>query len=52
MGVATLIAGYVYAWGGALSYVAMAAIAALSLAAALRLIQIWNGAVLPERSAT
>jgi PPP family 3-phenylpropionic acid transporter len=52
MGVATLIAGYIYSWGGALSYVAMAGIAAVSLAAALRLIQVWNGAVLAERPAT
>ena len=43
MGVATLLAGYLYAQAGALTYVAMAAIAAISLAAAVRLIQIWNG---------
>lgn len=51
MGVATLIAGYVYAQAGPLSYVAMAAIAAVSLAAALRLIQVWNGGVLVARPA-
>jgi PPP family 3-phenylpropionic acid transporter len=51
MGVATLIAGYVYAQAGPLSYVAMAAIAAVSLGAALRLIQVWNGGVLVERRA-
>jgi PPP family 3-phenylpropionic acid transporter len=51
MGVATLITGYVYAQAGPLSYVAMAAIAAVSLAAALRLIQVWNGGVLVARAA-
>ncbi|WP_051112060.1 MFS transporter [Hyphomicrobium denitrificans] len=51
MGVATLIAGYAYAQAGPLSYVAMAAIAAVSLGAALRLLQIWNGAVLVPRPA-
>lgn len=51
MGVATLIAGYVYAQAGPLSYVAMAAIAAVSLGAALRLIQVWNGGVLVARAA-
>lgn len=49
MGVATLIAGYVYAQAASLSYVAMAAIAAVSLAAALRLMQIWNGGLLVAR---
>jgi PPP family 3-phenylpropionic acid transporter len=52
MGVATLIAGFFYAQGGAFAYVAMAAIAAVSLAAALRLIQVWNGSVLAERPVT
>lgn len=51
MGVATLIAGYVYAQAGPLSYVAMAVIAAVSLAAALRLLQVWNGGVLVARPA-
>jgi PPP family 3-phenylpropionic acid transporter len=51
MGVATLIAGYVYAQAGPLSYVAMAAIAAVSLGAALRLIQVWNGGMLVVRPA-
>lgn len=51
MGVATLIAGYVYAQAGPLSYVAMAVIAAVSLGAALRLIQVWNGGVLVARPA-
>lgn len=51
MGVATLIAGYVYAQAGPLSYVAMAVIAAVSLWAALRLIQVWNGGVLVARPA-
>ena len=46
MGFTTLIAGYVYASSGALSYVAMAAIATVSLIAALRLVQMWNGGVL------
>jgi PPP family 3-phenylpropionic acid transporter len=52
MGAATLIAGSIYDWGGALSYVAMAGIATISLVAALRLIQVWNGAVLAENPAT
>jgi PPP family 3-phenylpropionic acid transporter len=52
MGLTTLIAGYVYACAGALSYIAMAAIAAVSLAAAWRLIQLWNGGVLIARPAT
>ena len=46
MGVATLIAGYLYTEAAPLSYVAMAVIAAVSLGAALRLIQIWDGGVL------
>jgi PPP family 3-phenylpropionic acid transporter len=46
MGFTTLIAGYIYASSGALSYIAMAAIAAVSLIAALRLVQMWNGGVL------
>lgn len=51
MGVATLVAGYLYAQVGALTYVAMAAIAMISLTAALRLIQIWDGRELVARSA-
>lgn len=51
MGIATLIAGYFYAENGPLSYVAMAAIAAVSLAAAVRLMQTWNGSVLIVRPA-
>ena len=43
MGCATLIAGWVYADAGSLSYLAMAAIAAVSLMAALRLVKTWNG---------
>lgn len=50
MGVATLIAGYVYADAGPLAYVAMAAVAAVSLAAAMRLSQTWDGGVLVLRS--
>jgi PPP family 3-phenylpropionic acid transporter len=45
------VAGYLYAQVGALTYVAMAAIAMISLTAALRLIQIWNGRELVARSA-
>jgi PPP family 3-phenylpropionic acid transporter len=51
MGIATLIAGYVYAWAGALSYLAMVAIAVVSLAAAVRLIHIWDGRTLVARPA-
>ena len=43
MGCATLIAGSVYADAGSLSYLAMAAIAAVSLMAALRLVKTWSG---------
>lgn len=43
MGCATLIAGWVYADAGSLCYLAMAAIAAVSLMAALRLVKTWNG---------
>ena len=43
MGCATLIAGWAYADAGSLSYLAMAAIAAVSLLAALRLVKTWNG---------
>ena len=43
MGCATLIAGWFYADAGSLSYLAMAAIAAVSLTAALRLVKTWNG---------
>ena len=43
MGCATLIAGWVYADAGSLSYLAMAAIAAVSLMAALRLVKTWSG---------
>jgi PPP family 3-phenylpropionic acid transporter len=50
MGVATLIAGYVYADAGPLAYVAMAAVAAVSLAAAMRLSQTWDGGELVLRS--
>jgi PPP family 3-phenylpropionic acid transporter len=50
MGVATLIAGYVYADAGPLAYVAMAAVAVVSLAAAIRLSQTWDGGVLVLRS--
>jgi PPP family 3-phenylpropionic acid transporter len=52
MGMATLLAGYLYAQAGALTYVAMAAIATISLAAAVRLIQVWNGGELVARPAT
>lgn len=52
MGVATLIAGYFYAEAGPLSYVAMAVIAAVSLGAAVRLMQTWNGGVLIVREAS
>lgn len=51
MGIATLIAGYVYAWAGALSYLVMVAIAVVSLAAAVRLIHIWDGRTLVARQA-
>lgn len=51
MGVATVIAGGLYVAGGAQSYLAMAAISALALAAAFRLHLIWDGGlVLDERS--
>ena len=49
MGLATLIAGYLYTEAGPLSYVAMAAIAVVSLGAAVRLMQVWNGGVLVAR---
>jgi PPP family 3-phenylpropionic acid transporter len=49
MGIATVIAGYLYTDAGPLSYVAMAMIAGVSFAAALRLIQVWNGGVLLTR---
>jgi PPP family 3-phenylpropionic acid transporter len=52
MGCATLIAGWFYASSGALSYVAMAGIAAISLAAALRLLNTWNGGALVAQPAT
>lgn len=52
MGIATLIAGYFYAEAGPLSYVAMAVIAAVSLGAAVRLMQTWNGGVLIVREAS
>jgi PPP family 3-phenylpropionic acid transporter len=51
MGFTTLVAGYVYSSSGALSYLAMAAIAAVSLIAALRLVQMWNGGVLVAQPA-
>lgn len=46
MGAATLIAGWLYAPDGAAAYLAMAAIAAISLAAAVRLAQVWRGETL------
>jgi PPP family 3-phenylpropionic acid transporter len=49
MGIATLIAGYLYTEAGPLSYVAMAAIAVVSLGAAVRLMQVWDGGVLLAR---
>jgi PPP family 3-phenylpropionic acid transporter len=52
MGCATLIAGWFYARSGALSYVAMAGIAAISLAAALRLLNTWNGGALVAQPST
>lgn len=48
MGAATLIAGAVYARAGALSYLAMAAIAAIAFGAALRLISVWDGGPILE----
>ena len=48
MGIATLIAGRIYAvLGSGPSYAAMAVISLLSLTAAWRLRQLWDGAVLP-----
>lgn len=47
MGVATLIAGWIYAHAGAWSYLAMVVISALSLAFSVRLSLMWNGGVLP-----
>lgn len=52
MGVATLIAGYVYTEAGSFSYVAMAAISIVSLGAAVRLMQIWDGGMLAVRPTT
>lgn len=46
MGCATLIAGWLYATAGFLSYIGMAVIAAISLVAALRLVKIWDGRLL------
>lgn len=51
MGVATLIAGYVYAEAGAIAYIAMAVIAAIALAAALRLMRYWDGNLLAAQQA-
>jgi len=51
MGIATMISGYLYTEAGSLSYVAMAAIAAVSLAAAVRLTHTWDGSVLVARPA-
>lgn len=49
MGAATLIAGWLYTPDGAAAYLAMAAVAAISLAAALRLSAVWSGeTLLPE----
>jgi PPP family 3-phenylpropionic acid transporter len=46
MGSSTLIAGWLYPRAGSLTYLAMAAIAIVSLIAALRLAKIWNGGAL------
>ena len=43
MGLATLLAGWLYSVGGAQSYLAMAAVSVLALLAALRLQQLWHG---------
>jgi len=51
MGVATLIAGYVYAQGGPVAYVVMAGFAVVSLAAAVRLIRVWDGGLLKAGAA-
>ncbi len=45
MGVATVIAGALYAVGGANSYIAMSAVSVIALAAAWRLEQLWHGGV-------
>jgi PPP family 3-phenylpropionic acid transporter len=52
MGVTTLIAGSIYASSGALSYIAMAAFALVSLLAGMRLIKTWNGGALVSEPAT
>jgi PPP family 3-phenylpropionic acid transporter len=52
MGCSTLIAGWLYPRAGSLTYLAMAAIAAVSLVAALRLAKIWNGGTLVAQPAT
>ncbi|WP_045836308.1 MFS transporter [Hyphomicrobium sp. 99] len=48
MGCSTLIAGWIYASGGSLSYLAMAAISMISLAAGLWLVKSQRGAVFTE----
>jgi MFS transporter, PPP family, 3-phenylpropionic acid transporter len=48
MGCSTLIAGWVYASGGSMSYLAMVAISVVSLAAALWLVRSRKGAVVAE----
>jgi PPP family 3-phenylpropionic acid transporter len=52
MGCTTLLAGWLYATAGSLSYLAMAAIAAISLIAALRLMRVWDGGLLLAQPAS
>ena len=46
MGIATLIAGWIFSAYGSASYFSMAVVSALALLAAVRLLQIWNGSEL------
>jgi PPP family 3-phenylpropionic acid transporter len=48
MGIATLIAGWIYAAHGGASYFAMGALAVVALIAALKLSQLWQGGLLFE----
>jgi PPP family 3-phenylpropionic acid transporter len=52
MGCSTLIAGWLYQRAGSRTYLAMVAIAVVSLMAALRLAKIWNGGALVPQSVT
>ena len=46
MGIATLIAGWIFSAYGSASYFSMAVVSALALLAAVRLLRIWNGSEL------